>query len=62
MKEKYNQKVTDDKIIKAFKNCVDKPKCKNCPWEDCEEFYQEKVVIPRTLADAVRDLIEKMTD
>lgn len=61
-KLKKEENKLDEKIINAFKNCIDKPKCKNCPWEDCEEFNQEKVVIPRTLADALKELLEKMTD
>ena len=25
-----------EKVIKAIENCIGQPKCRDCPWEDCE--------------------------
>jgi hypothetical protein len=33
-----------DKIFDAFRNCITEPKCKDCPWESCEEFHQTKKI------------------
>ena len=31
-----------EKVFDAFRNCITEPKCKDCPWETCEEFHQAK--------------------
>lgn len=59
---KCKSKEEEEKIVTAFMNCIDIPKCKDCPWEDCEEIWNEKVTIPRTLAGALKKLLEKKTD
>lgn len=48
-----------DKVFDAFRNCITEPKCKDCPWEQCEQFNQKKVEIPVTLA---LDVIELLKD
>ena len=27
-----------EKVIRALENCTDKIKCRDCPWEPCEDF------------------------
>ena len=48
-----------DKVFTAFRNCISEPKCKDCPWEQCEQFNQKKVSIPVTLALDVLNLLKK---
>ena len=48
-----------DKIFTALRNCITEPKCKDCPWEQCEQFNQKKVSIPATLALDVLNLLKK---
>ena len=33
-----------EKVFDAFRNCITEPKCKDCPWETCEEFHQTKKI------------------
>lgn len=47
------------KIIDALRNCVTEPKCKDCPWEDCERFDTKRVSVPRTLLLAVLRLLRE---
>ena len=47
------------KVIDAIENCIDKPKCRNCPWEDCERFDHETVNVPITLMRAALALIRE---
>ena len=42
-----------ERIFEALRNCVTIPKCRDCPWAECEEFNNEKVTIPKDLALAV---------
>lgn len=58
---KCKSKEEEEKIVKAFRNCIDIPKCKDCPWEDCEEFGHEKVEIPRTLAFAIMEILDHIS-
>ena len=44
------------KIMQALDNCLDTPKCKDCPWEACEGF-QRHVEMPITLLMAIRNLL-----
>lgn len=55
-------KVGDDmdrgKVFDAFRNCITEPKCRDCPWEQCEQFNQKKVTIPLTLALDVLNMLK----
>jgi rubredoxin len=48
-----------DKVFDAFRNCITEPKCRDCPWEQCEQFNQKKVEIPVTLALDVIELLKE---
>lgn len=48
-----------EKVFDAFRNCITEPKCKDCPWEQCELFNQKKVSIPATLALDVLNLLKE---
>ena len=56
------RKVGDDmdreKVFDAFRNCITEPKCRDCPWEQCEQFNQKKVTIPLTLALDVLNMLK----
>ena len=47
------------KVFEAFRNCITEPKCRDCPWEQCEQFNQKKVEIPVTLALDVINLLKE---
>lgn len=47
------------KVFEAFRNCITEPKCRDCPWEQCEQFNQKKVSIPVTLALDVLNLLKE---
>ena len=38
-----------EKVFDAIRNCITEPKCKDCPWEDCEKFGCKRVTVPVTL-------------
>ena len=38
-----------EKVFDALRNCVTEPKCKDCPWEDCEQIGCKRVTVPVTL-------------
>lgn len=38
-----------EKVFDAIRNCVTEPKCKDCPWEDCEKIGCKRVKVPVTL-------------
>ena len=38
-----------EKVIASLKNCLDTPKCRDCPWELCEE--------PHSTAEFPEDLV-----
>lgn len=45
-----------DKVISAIENCIAIPKCRDCPWDECEEQH-ETVELPLGLAkEALRFL------
>lgn len=47
-----------DRVLDAFRNCITEPKCKNCPWTECETIGHGTIEIPRDLALAVmRELV-----
>ena len=41
--------VDREKVFDALRNCVTEPKCKDCPWEDCEKIGCKRVTVPVTL-------------
>ena len=38
-----------EKVFDALRNCITEPKCKDCPWEDCEKIGHKRVNVPVTL-------------
>ena len=50
-----------EKIFNAFRNCITEPKCKDCPWESCEEFHQTKK-IPLDLCLDILKLLKEQED
>jgi hypothetical protein len=42
-----------DRIFDAFRNCISEPKCKDCPWTECDTLKNRIVEIPIDLALAV---------
>lgn len=42
-----------DRIIDAFRNCITIPKCKDCPWNECDTLNNRCIEIPADLALAV---------
>ena len=42
-----------DRVLDAFRNCITEPKCKGCPWTECETIGNSTIEIPRDLALAV---------
>ena len=47
-----------DRVLDAFRNCISEPKCKDCPWTECETIGNSTIEIPRDLALAVmRELV-----
>lgn len=49
-----------DKVFDAIRNCITEPKCKDCPWEDCENVGHKRVDVPVTLMfDALNVLKEQ---
>ena len=49
-----------DRIIDAFRNCITEPKCKDCPWDECDTLYNRCIEIPENLALAVmRELVAR---
>lgn len=49
-----------EKVFDALRNCVTEPKCKDCPWEDCEKFGCKRTTVPVTLLlDALNLLKEQ---
>lgn len=49
-----------EKVFDALRNCVTEPKCRDCPWEECERFDCKKVSVPANLLlDALKLLKEQ---
>ena len=42
-----------DRVFDAFRNCITEPKCKDCPWTECDKLKNRRVEIPIDLALAV---------
>lgn len=51
-----------EKVFEAFRNCITEPKCRDCPWEQCEQFNQKKTEIPLTLALDVLNLLKEQQE
>ena len=43
-----------EKIVCAIENCIGLPKCKDCPWEDCEVEHE---VVNRVPYGLLRDAL-----
>lgn len=43
-----------EKVVCAIENCIGQPKCKDCPWEDCEVEHE---VVNRVPYGLLRDAI-----
>ena len=50
--------IEKDKVVDALRNCVNKPKCRDCYWEECEEFNHETVELPKGLVMDALDLLK----
>lgn len=51
--------MTDElKIIQALQNCVAVPKCRDCPWEECE-YEHESIKVPKSLLLSALNLIRE---
>ena len=48
-----------EKVFDALRNCVTEPKCKDCPWEDCEKFSCKRVTVPVTLLFDALELLKE---
>jgi len=49
-----------EKVIEAIENCIGQPKCKDCPWEDCEVEHEVVNSVPYGLMrDAITLLKEQ---
>ena len=47
----------NEKIFDAFRNCITEPKCRDCPWDECNTLNNGCVEIPRDLALAVMRML-----
>ena len=48
-----------EKVFDAFRNCITEPKCKDCPWEDCERFECKRTDIPISLGLDILKLLKE---
>lgn len=48
-----------DKVFDALRNCITEPKCRDCPWEDCERFECKRTNIPVSLGLDILELLKK---
>ena len=49
-----------EKVFDAIRNCITEPKCRDCPWDDCERFDCKRVNVPVSLMlDALKLLKEQ---
>ena len=54
------QKLDREKVIKGLENCIGQPKCKDCPWEECELEHEVVNSVPYGLmCDALALLKER---
>ena len=59
MKGSEVQMPNRQKVIDAIYNCITDPKCRDCPWEDCERFDCKRVNTPMTLLQDALKLLEE---
>ena len=45
------------KVISAVENCIATPKCRDCPWEECEERH-ETVELPLGLVKKALEFLK----
>ena len=48
-----------EKVVCAIENCIGQPKCKDCPWEDCEVEHEVVNMVPYGL---LRDALALLKD
>ena len=48
-----------EKIFDALRNCITEPKCRDCPWEECERFDCKKANVPVNLLLDVLNLLKE---
>lgn len=48
-----------DKVFDALRNCITEPKCKDCPWEECEQFNCKRTKIPIHLGLDILELLKE---
>lgn len=48
-----------EKVIDAIENCIAFEKCKDCPWEECEEMGIPRVKLPRSLIENALELLKE---
>ena len=48
-----------EKVFDALRNCITEPKCRDCPWETCEEFHQTKKIPLDLCLDILKMLKEQ---
>lgn len=48
----------NDRVFDAFRNCITEPKCKDCPWTECDTLKNRIVEIPIDLALAVMRMLK----
>ena len=51
-----------EKVFDALRNCITEPKCKNCPWEECEKIGHKRVTVPVTLMLDALELLKEPED
>ena len=47
-----------DRVFDAFRNCITEPKCRDCPWTECDTLKNRVVEIPIDLALAVMRMLK----
>ena len=47
-----------EKVVDALRNCINKPKCMDCPWEECENIDHETFELPKGLVMDIYDLLK----
>ena len=51
-----------EKVIRALENCTDKIKCRDCPWEPCEDFDYTHSEYPDGLIKDALELLAEYDD
>ena len=46
-----------ENVIDALRNCINKPKCLDCPWEECS-YDHEDLTLPKGLVMDIYDLLK----